>query len=122
MQLAVKLFAASASSRIDRRHAATIIGLKTLSSRCPDAPPMVTAVWLPITCAATWVTASACVGLTLPGMIDDPGSFAGRINSPKPARGPEPIRRMSLAILVSVTAMVLSLPDRLTSASCAARA
>ncbi len=40
-----------------------------------------------------------CVGLTLPGMIDEPGSFSGKINSPRPERGPEPSRRMSLAIL-----------------------
>src|ERR1700721_2511207 len=37
--------------------------------------------------------------LTLPGMIEDPGSFSGRISSPRPERGPEPSRRISLAIL-----------------------
>ena len=52
--------------------------------------------------------ASACVGLTLPGMIDEPGSFEGRISSIRPVRGPEPSQRMSLAILNSVTAVVLS--------------
>ena len=34
--------------------------------------------WLPMTCAATMVTASHWVGLTLPGMIEEPGSFSGR--------------------------------------------
>jgi hypothetical protein len=32
--------------------------------------------------------ASHWVGLTLPGMIDEPGSFSGRCSSPKPQRGP----------------------------------
>ena len=32
--------------------------------------------------------ASLCVGFTLPGMIDEPGSFSGRISSPRPQRGP----------------------------------
>src|SRR5215471_10722435 len=43
------------------------------------------------------MVASAWDGLTLPGMIEEPGSFSGRINSPKPERGPEPSKRMSLA-------------------------
>ena len=45
---------------------------------------------LPMTCAATMVTASHWVGFTLPGMIEEPGSFSGRRSSPKPERGPEP--------------------------------
>ena len=45
------------------------------------------------------VSASAWVGFTLPGMIDEPGSFAGITNSANPARGPQDIKRMSLAIL-----------------------
>jgi hypothetical protein len=31
-------------------------------------------------------------------MIDEPGSFSGKLNSPRPQRGPEPSQRMSLAI------------------------
>lgn len=53
----------------------------------------------PMTCAHTIVIASHWVGLTLPGMMDDPGSFSGRASSPSPHRGPEPRKRMSLAIL-----------------------
>ena len=49
---------------------------------------IVTAVWLPITCAQTIVIASACVGFTLPGIMDEPGSFDGMIISPIPERGP----------------------------------
>lgn len=48
---------------------------------------------------AIMVSASTCVGLTLPGMIDDPGSFSGISNTAKPARSPQDITRVSLAIL-----------------------
>ena len=65
-------------------------GLKTFSSNWPYEPPTVTATLLPITCEATIVSASHCVGLTLPGMIDEPGSFSGSDSSPRPQRGPEP--------------------------------
>jgi hypothetical protein len=43
---------------------------------------------LPITCAQTMVIASHWVGLTLPGMIELPGSFSGIRSSPSPQRGP----------------------------------
>ena len=36
--------------------------------------------------------ASAWVGLTLPGMIEEPGSFSGSEISPMPERGPEPMQ------------------------------
>ena len=81
-----------------------------------------TATWLPITWAATMVSISAWVGLTLPGMIELPGSFSGSFSSPSPQRGPEPISLMSLAILVSETAMTLRTPDSSTRLSCAGRA
>src|ERR1700730_16839422 len=45
------------------------------------------------------VSASLCVGLTLPGMIEDPGSFSGSLSSPSPQRGTEPSRRISFGIL-----------------------
>ena len=56
-------------------------------------------------------------GLTLPGMIEEPFCSSGRKISPMPARGPEPISAMSLAILVSDTATTFSAPDSSTSAS-----
>jgi hypothetical protein len=43
--------------------------------------------------------ASHCVGFTFPGMIDEPGSFSGRLSSPSPLLGPEPKNLISLAIL-----------------------
>ena len=54
--------------------------------------------------------ASVCVGLTFPGIIEEPGSFSGKDNSPNPDRGPEPKNRMSLAILNNDTATVLMAP------------
>ena len=72
--------------------------------------------------AAIMVSASHCVGLTLPGMIELPGSFSGIAISPSPERGPLASQRMSLAIFISAAASVLSAPCRNTSASCAASA
>src|SRR3989338_7131912 len=58
------------------------------------------------------VSASHCVGLTFPGMIDDPGSFSGSEISPSPERGPEARKRISLAIFITATASVLSAPEK----------
>src|SRR6202022_3568352 len=92
-------------------------GLKTLSSKLPCDPAIEIAVSLPMTWIHTIVIASLCVGFTLPGMIEEPGSFSGRLNSARPHRGPEPLHRMSLAIFISEAANVLSAPDANTSAS-----
>ena len=64
--LSVKATEASPNNLIDLRTLATIIGLKTFNSKWPFDPPIVTATWLPMTCAATIVIASHCVGFTLP--------------------------------------------------------
>ena len=74
-------------------------GSMTLSSKLPAAPPNATAASLPITCAHTWHTASGITGLTLPGMIDEPGCRSGSRISPARRAGREPIQRRSLAIL-----------------------
>ena len=68
------------------------------------------------------VTASDYVGLTLPGIMEEPGSFAGKINSPYPALGPEPKNLISFAIFIRQTAVVLRVPEKLTIWSCAAKA
>jgi hypothetical protein len=52
-----------------------------------------------------------------PGMMDDPGSFSGNSNSPRPHRGPDPRYRISLAIFMNETAMVLRAPEASTIAS-----
>ena len=81
---------------------------------------MVTTVSLPRTRQATCITDSQMTGFTLPGMIEEPGWVAGSVSSKMLQRGPEPSRRMSLAILVSETAMVLSSPWASTKESLAA--
>ena len=99
-----------------------ITGLNTFNCRCPwlAAKPMV--VSLPSTWQASIDSASHCVGLTLPGMIELPGSLAGKRTSANPARGPDPSRRRSLAIFIKATARVFSPPARLVSGSCPASA
>src|SRR3954471_5259292 len=77
---------------------------------------------LPMTWAETWVRTSGRTGLTLPGMIEEPFCSSGSMISPSPARGPDPIQRMSLAILVQLTATTLRAPESSTRASRAARA
>ena len=103
-QLSAKLTAASAKRRIDCSTAFAITGLNTLSSKWPWLPAKAAVAPLPITCAQTMVSASAWVGLTLPGMIEEPGSFSGSDSSPRPQRGPDASHRMSLAIFMSATA------------------
>ena len=68
----------------------------------------------------TIVTASHWVGFTFPGIIDEPGSFSGKINSPYPALGPEPKKRISLDIFIKATAQVFKAPEKFTIESCAA--
>ena len=92
-------------------------GRNALSSKLPSAPAIATAVSSPITWMATISIASAWVGLTLPGMIEEPGSLDGRISSCRPVRGPEPSQRMSLANLNSDTARARSAAETRTSAS-----
>jgi hypothetical protein len=62
-------------------------------------------VFLQIGCPFTWaqtiVMASHWVGLTLPGMMELPGSFSGSEISPSPERGPEPRKRRSFYASVS---------------------
>ena len=97
-------------------------GLKTLSSKLPCAPPKLIATSLPITWQAAMVSASHCVGFTLPGMIELPGSFSGMVISPMPQRGPLAIQRTSLAIFMSAAASVFSAPCACTIASWVASA
>jgi hypothetical protein len=68
------------------------------------------------------VSASHCVGLIFPGMIDEPGSFSGIRSSANPARGPHAYQRTSLAIFMSAPASVRSEALTFTIASCAERA
>lgn len=95
-----------------------ITGSITFSSKLPDWPATAMVASLPITWAATMAVASGITGLTLPGMIEDPGCKPCSSISPRPASGPEFIQRRSLAIFISATAVVFSWPDSATAVSC----
>lgn len=92
---------------LDRIEAATTL---LRAKPAPLAPPMLMATSLPITWAQSMVRASLWVGLTLPGMMEDPGSFSGMSSSPSPLRGPLASQRTSLAIFMREAASVLSAP------------
>jgi hypothetical protein len=103
--------------RIDSSSDEPITGMATLSSNSPDAPAHAIVASLPMTRAHTMSTASGMTGLTLPGMIEEPGCRSGMCSSPRPVLGPDPIQRMSLQILVRLTASVRSAPDASTRPS-----
>ncbi len=92
-------------------------GICTLSSKLPDAPAHAIVASLPTTWAHTISVASGRTGLTLPGMMLDPGWRSGRWISARPVVGPDDIQRRSLQILVRPTAMVRSTPASSTSES-----
>ena len=98
------------SRRIDSSTLRAITGITTLSSKFPLAPATVIAASLPITWAQTIRVASGSTGLTLPGMMLEPGCRSGRWISASPVVGPDDIQRRSLQILVRPTAMVRSTP------------
>ena len=95
---------------MDSRRLWAATGIMTFSSKLPDCPAMAMVVSLPMTCAQTMVADSAMTGLTLPGMMEDPGWTSGSAISPIPARGPDPSQRRSLHIFIRLTATVLSAP------------
>ena len=60
-------------------------------------------------------TISGMLGLTLPGMIDEPGCTAGRAISARPVVGPLESSRRSFAIRISSHARSRSAPDNSTT-------
>src|SRR5712675_444107 len=70
-----------------------ITGRMALSSKLPCEPANAMAPSSDRTWMQTMTMASHWVGLTLPGMIEDPGSLEGRISSPIPHRGPDASQR-----------------------------
>ena len=98
-----------------------ISGSMTFSWKLPEAPAMPTAASLAETRVAAIATASGITGLTLPGMMLEPGCSAGSEISASPASGPEFIQRRSFEILSSATAQARSAPDSSTAVSCDAR-
>ena len=121
-QWSLKLTIPSASRRTLCKKLWATMGRNTFSSKLPEAPPKLMATSLPNTCAASMVTASLWVGLTLPGMMDEPGSFSGMLSSPMPLHGPLASQRTSLAIFIRLAARVFKAPWACTSASTDARA
>ena len=83
---------------------AAITGSNTLSCSCPPSAAIDTVRSLPMTRKHTWFTTSGMTGFTLPGMIDEPGCFAGRLISRKPHRGPDDSSRRSLQTFESLIA------------------
>ena len=94
----------------------TFVGFATFSNDV-QVSGVVTATSFPTTWAQTMVIASHWVGLTLPGIMEEPGSLLGIIISPIPQRGPDASKRMSLAIFIRLTASCLRAPCVSTNAS-----
>src|SRR5438105_5621847 len=98
MQNWVNILEDSANKIIECIRFKIITGLNTFNSKLPCDPANPIVASFPITCTQAIVKASHWVGFTLPGMMEEPGSLAGKINSPNPALGPDPNQRTSLAI------------------------
>lgn len=67
---------------------AAITGSNTLSWSWPASAPIETVRSLPMTRKQTLLTTSGMTGLTLLGMIDEPGRFGGSLISWRPQRAP----------------------------------
>ena len=57
------------------------------------------------------------MGFTFPGIIEDPGSLAGKINSPKPDLGPDAKYRISFIIFNNDIDKVFKEFEKFTSES-----
>src|SRR4030095_16751618 len=89
MQLTRRLSTACSIVESDVNNAKVITGSITLSCSWPADAANVTVRSSPITRKPTWLTTSGITGLTLPGMIDEPGCICGRLISLNPQRGPQ---------------------------------
>ena len=90
-------------------------GIMTFNSSCPACTASEIAASFPTTWNPTIASISGMTGLTLPGMIEDPGCSAGRRISPKPVTGPEFSRRKSLPMRMHSSASALSAPERIAN-------
>src|SRR5437016_4823476 len=117
MQYSRSLAQASARMVAECRKLLMMTGRIALSSKLPWEPAKAIALSSESTWMQTITMASHWVGLTLPGMIEDPGSLAGRTSSLRPQRGPDASHRMSLAIFISGTASERSPAEAPTMAS-----
>ena len=96
--------------RLSMRHS-VMTGSITFSSNWPASAAKLTVVSLPITLKQTWLVTSGMTGLTLPGMMEEPGAIGGRFTSCRPQRGPEAMRRKSLQIFDSLMARRFRAPE-----------
>src|SRR5271156_5649767 len=94
---------------IDSSRQYVAIGTQTFNSNCPPWAASVMVESFPITLKHAIVSISAIAGLTLPGIIDEPGCIAGIDISFRPEYGPDPISLMSFATLISLTDRSFSL-------------
>src|ERR1700733_9569113 len=108
-----------ASARIvaECRKLLMMTGRIALSSKLPCEPAKAMAPSSESTWMQTMTMASHWGGLTLPGMMDEPGSLAGSTSSLMPQRGPEASQRMSLATFIRQTARPRRPAEALTIAS-----
>ena len=106
----VSFVAASPRIRAECSTFLITIGRIVLSSKLPWDPANATAASSPRTWMQTMIIASSCVGFTLPGMIELPGSLSGSTSSWIPVRGPDPSQRRSFAIFINETASARSAP------------
>ena len=72
-QFSRRLLTARSMVRIEKNSANEITGSITLSWSWPADAASVTVVSRPMTRKLVWLTTSGMTGLTLPGMIDEPG-------------------------------------------------
>ena len=94
-----------------------MIGSNALSSNCPASAAIVIVTSFPMILNATWFTTSGITGFTLPGIMEEPFCFAGRLIYPNPALGPDDISLKSFAIFDSVTAHAFTDPETDTKES-----
>ena len=78
MQLTRSVWQALVIQAIDCSSECAITGSKAFSCSWPASAAAVTVASAPITLNATWLTTSGITGLTLPGMIDEPGLAGGQ--------------------------------------------
>ena len=78
---------------------------------------METVVSLPATKYAAWLTTSGITGFTLPGIMDEPFCFGGKLISPIPVRGPELMSLKSFEIFDRLRPKVLRALDKAESTS-----
>src|SRR5215213_5795400 len=84
----------------------------TFNSNWPAWAAIATETSFPIMLKHIMLRHSAKDGLTLPGIIDEPGCTAGIRISAKPAVGPEAIIRISFAILLRSIARLRSADEQ----------